>query len=58
MGPVCSMVWEDVNAVATCRKMQGETNPFDNLPVTIRGDFCVDVGRNLCHYSDSVKRAN
>ena len=52
------MVWEGVNAVATCRKLLGETNPFDNLPVTISGNFCVDVGRNICHYSDSVKRAN
>ena len=58
MGPVCCMVWEGVNAVATGRKMLGETKPFDSLPGTIRGDFCVDVGRNLCHGSDSVNSAN
>ena len=25
---------------------------------TIRGDFCVEVGRNICHGSDSVESAN
>ena len=58
MGPVCCMVWEGLNAVLTGRKMLGETKPFDSLPGTIRGDFCVDVGRNLCHGSDSVESAN
>ena len=58
MGPVCCMVWEGLNAVLTGRKMLGETKPFDSLPGTIRGDFCVDVGRKLCHGSDSVESAN
>ncbi len=57
MGPVCCMVWEGLNAVATGRKMLGETKPFDSLPGTIRGDYCIDVGRNLCHGSDSVEAA-
>jgi nucleoside-diphosphate kinase len=52
------MVWEGLNAVLTGRKILGETKPFDSLPGTIRGDFCVDVGRNLCHGSDSVESAN
>jgi len=25
---------------------------------TIRGDFCIEVGRNICHGSDSVDSAN
>ena len=58
MGPVCCMVWEGLNAVLTGRKMLGETKPFDSLPGTIRGDLCLDVGRNLCHGSDSVDSAN
>mgnify|MGYP002628470153 CR=1 FL=1 len=57
MGPVCCMVWEGMNAVVTGRKMLGETKPFDSLPGTIRGDYCIDVGRNLCHGSDSVEAA-
>ena len=37
--------------------MLGETNPRDSKPGTIRGDFCIDVGRNICHGSDSVESA-
>merc|ERR1712126_765030 len=51
-GPVVAMVWQGTNVVKTGRKMLGETNPADSLPGTIRGDFCVQVGRNICHGSD------
>ena len=57
-GPVCAMVWEGDNAVLTGRKMLGATKPFDSAPGTIRGDYCIDVGRNLIHGSDSVEAAN
>lgn len=57
MGPVVCMVWEGLTAVTTGRKLLGETRPADSLPGTIRGDFCLDVGRNLCHGSDSVESA-
>ena len=57
-GPVCCMVWEGANAVLTGRKMLGATKPFDSNPGTIRGDLCIDVGRNICHGSDSVESAN
>lgn len=56
-GPVVAMVWEGLEVVKTARKMLGETNPLDSLPGTIRGDFCVEVGRNVIHGSDSVKSA-
>ena len=29
----------------------------DSAPGTIRGDFAIDVGRNICHGSDSVESA-
>ena len=38
--------------------MLGETNPKDSAPGTIRGDFCIQVGRNIIHGSDSVDSAN
>lgn len=56
-GPVVPMVWEGKNAVKTGRIMLGETNPFNSLPGTIRGDFCIEVGRNICHGSDGVDSA-
>uniref|UniRef100_A0AAY5L5C0 Nucleoside diphosphate kinase n=2 Tax=Esox lucius TaxID=8010 RepID=A0AAY5L5C0_ESOLU len=57
-GPVVAMVWEGLNAVKTGRVMLGETNPADSKPGTIRGDFCIQVGRNIIHGSDSVDSAN
>jgi nucleoside-diphosphate kinase len=52
------MVWEGDNVVLLGRKMLGTTNPADSAPGTIRGDFCIDVGRNVIHGSDSVESAN
>ena len=57
-GPVAAMVWEGDNAVLTGRKMLGATKPFDSEPGTIRGDYCIDVGRNIIHGSDAVESAN
>ena len=56
-GPVTCMVWEGENAVKMGRQMLGATNPQDSLPGTIRGDFSIEVGRNICHGSDSVENA-
>ena len=57
-GPVVAMVWQGKGAVKTGRLLLGETNPLQSLPGTIRGDFCLDVGKNLCHGSDSVESAD
>ena len=38
--------------------MLGATRPKDSAPGTIRGDFCIDVGRNIIHGSDAVESAN
>uniref|UniRef100_A0A8C5QZ97 Nucleoside diphosphate kinase n=1 Tax=Leptobrachium leishanense TaxID=445787 RepID=A0A8C5QZ97_9ANUR len=56
-GPVVAMVWQGLDVVKTARVMMGETNPADSLPGTIRGDFCVDVSRNVIHGSDSLDSA-
>nr|WIM01435.1 nucleoside diphosphate kinase [Limnephilus flavicornis] len=56
-GPVVPMVWEGLNAVKTGRVMLGATNPADSAPGTIRGDLCIQVGRNILHGSDSVEAA-
>jgi len=37
--------------------MVGATKPSDAAPGSIRGDFCIDVGRNLIHASDSSEAA-
>jgi nucleoside-diphosphate kinase len=56
-GPVTCMIWEGENAVKMGRQMLGETNPQASLPGTIRGDFSIVVGRNICHGSDSPENA-
>merc|ERR1712066_386550 len=56
-GPVLAMVWEGLDVVKTGRVMLGETNPKDSKPGTIRGDFCIQIGRNICHGSDAVDSA-
>jgi nucleoside-diphosphate kinase len=56
-GPVVGMVWAGKDVVKTGRVMLGATNPLASAPGTIRGDFCIDTGRNLCHGSDSVESA-
>lgn len=38
-------VWEGKDVVATGRVMLGETNPLSSKPGTIRGDYCIEVGR-------------
>jgi nucleoside-diphosphate kinase len=56
-GPIVAMVWQGANVVASARQMMGSTHPKDALPGTIRGDFSVDLGRNVIHGSDSVESA-
>ncbi|HVP95293.1 MAG TPA: nucleoside-diphosphate kinase [Methanoregulaceae archaeon] len=57
-GPCFLMVWEGRNAVRVVRTLIGSTNPAEAAPGTIRGDFGLDLGRNIIHASDSVESAN
>ena len=56
-GPIVAMAWEANNAVEIVRNTMGPTNPATAAPGTIRGDLCVDIGRNLIHGSDSPESA-
>jgi nucleoside-diphosphate kinase len=56
-GPICAMCWEGMGVIKGGRTLLGATNPADSLPGTIRGDLCVDVGRNICHGSDGPESA-
>jgi len=56
-GPVVPMVWEGDDIVNTGRTMIGATNPLQSAPGTIRGDYCIQVGRNVIHGSDSTASA-
>jgi len=56
-GPVVAMVWEGKNVIKGGRKLVGATNPNDAEPGSIRGDLCIEVGRNIIHGSDSPEAA-
>jgi len=56
-GPVVAMVWQGLDAVKTGRVMLGTTNPLESPVGTIRGDYALAIGRNICHGSDSVDSA-
>ena len=56
-GPVVCMVWEGKDVVKTGRKIIGATNPLASEPGSLRGDFCIEVGRNVIHGSDAVESA-
>jgi nucleoside-diphosphate kinase len=55
--PVVAMVWEGEGVVASARKIIGATNPLNAEPGTIRGDFGINVGRNIIHGSDAIETA-
>lgn len=55
--PVFAMVVEGKNVVEVTRTIVGETNPTKAAPGTIRGDYGIDLGRNIIHGSDSNESA-
>lgn len=52
-GPVVVAAVTGPNVIQVIRSTVGATNPANAAPGTIRGDFAVEVGRNLIHASDS-----
>jgi nucleoside-diphosphate kinase len=52
-GPVVVAVVTGKQAISIVRSTVGATNPAQAAPGTIRGDFAVEIGRNLIHASDS-----
>lgn len=56
-GPVVAMVWEGRGVVEEARKMMGKTKPAEAAPGTIRGDYGIEVERNVIHGADAVASA-
>jgi len=56
-GPLVAMIWEGRGVVDGGRQIIGATRPWQAAPGTIRADFATDVGRNICHGSDTVDNA-
>lgn len=51
--PLVAAVFEGPKAVQAARNAMGTTDPLDSGAGTIRGDFGLDIGRNVVHGSDS-----
>ncbi len=56
-GPVVAMVIEGEDAVRHTRKLIGATDPVDATPGSIRGDYALDISRNVVHAGDSDENA-
>ena len=56
-GPVVAMVLTGKGAVGAVRSMMGKTDPSEASAGTIRGDYGLEIGRNLVHGSDSPESA-
>jgi nucleoside-diphosphate kinase len=52
-GPVIVAAVTGKGVIQMIRNTVGATNPANAAPGTIRGDFAVEIGRNLIHASDS-----
>ncbi|MCI2425200.1 nucleoside-diphosphate kinase [Candidatus Acetothermia bacterium] len=55
--PVVAMALEGEKAVEVVRTLIGATDPLAALPGTIRGDFGLNLTKNLIHGSDSPQSA-
>ncbi len=56
-GPLVAMILEGPAAVKAARQVIGATDPLEAATGSIRGDFAVEVGRNMVHGSDSAESA-
>lgn len=56
-GPVVAFVVEGKDAVLHTRRLVGATNPNEAPPGSIRGDFALEIGRNVVHAADSQVNA-
>src|ERR671926_921939 len=56
-GPIVAMVLEGEQAIRAARQVIGATNPLEAAPGSIRGDYAIEVGKNMVHGSDSPESA-
>ncbi|MGF1503849.1 MAG: nucleoside-diphosphate kinase [Chloroflexi bacterium] len=56
-GPIVAMCWEGSDAIAIARRTMGATRPAEAEPGSIRGDYALEVGRNIVHGSDGPETA-
>lgn len=55
--PIIALAIQGPNAVKVIRTLAGATNSPEAQPGTIRGDFGLNLTKNIVHSSDKVERA-
>ena len=56
--PVVALCLEGPHAISVTRKLMGDTDSAAALPGTIRGDYAIEIGRNLVHGSATAEDAD
>jgi nucleoside-diphosphate kinase len=56
-GPIVAMILEGPNAIDAARQLIGSTDGVRAAPGSMRGDYALEVRRNLVHGSDSPESA-
>jgi nucleoside-diphosphate kinase len=56
-GPLVALCVEGPDAVGAVRTLMGPTNPITAPPGSIRGDYGLEIEKNLVHGSDSSESA-
>ena len=56
-GPLVALCVEGPEAVGAVRTLMGPTNPITAPPGSIRGDYGLEIEKNLVHGSDSPESA-
>ena len=56
-GPLVALCVEGPDAVGAVRTLMGPTNPITAPPGSIRGDYGLEIEKNLVHGSDSPESA-
>jgi len=56
-GPVVAMVWEGPQAIRAVRTLIGSTDPLEAAPGSIRGDYALNIEKNLVHGADGPESA-
>ncbi len=56
-GPLVAMIVEGAHAIEAGRQIIGSTNGVQAAPGSIRGDYALEMQRNLVHGSDSAESA-
>ena len=55
--PIVALAVEGRGVIDLVRVLNGETDPKESLPGSIRGDFSINITHNVVHASDSAMSA-